>query len=237
MSFCYKKNHYAVNNLSLSVEKGKMTGILGPNGAGKSTLLNSIIGSIRPDGDIQIDCERNKITYIPQKKHIDWNFPVSVIDVVLMAFFATKRPFWKSFSKDDYRKAEGTLKQVGLFNERNKSIDQLSGGQQQKVFIARALLQNGDIVILDEPFVGIDATSQNMIVDILHMWRDAGKTILVVHHDFISAARYFDSIILLNKEVIAHGTPKEVFALDNLKRGYGMGEEEYSTLIKTVQFV
>jgi len=225
LSVSYYGNR-ALSDVSLAIEKGKLVGIVGPNGAGKSTLIKAILGLVPKDrGDIKIEGKpvkemRKKVAYVPQRSAIDWDFPITVIETVLIGTYPSvgmiKRP-----GKKERELAKACLEQVGMRAFEDRQIGELSGGQQQRVFMARALAQQAELFLLDEPFVGIDVTSEEVIVRILKELRDEGRTIAVVHHDLSKAEHYFDELILLNNELIASGPVKEVFTPTTVARAYG----------------
>lgn len=215
-----------LHNIGFTIPEGRSVGIIGPNGAGKSTLLKSILNLISIDkGEISIlgaslKEVRKRIAYVPQRSTIDWDFPITVKDTVLIGTYPTmgvlKRP-----GKKEKEWALKCLEKVDMIEFQDRQIGELSGGQQQRVFLARALAQRADLFLLDEPFVGIDVTSEEMIVKILKELRDEGKTILVVHHDLNKAEKYFDELLLLNKELIAAGSVKEVYTPRTIAQAYG----------------
>jgi len=215
-----------LDNVSFSVPQGVMLAIIGPNGAGKTTLIKSILGLIKPvSGEIFILGEpaqkvMNKVAYIPQKSSIDWDFPTTVFDMVLMGCYGRLGLFARP-GKDEKNKAWQALEKVGLQDYAQRPIGKLSGGQQQRVFVARALLQDAQIYFLDEPLVGIDAITEKIIISLFKQLRDAGKTIIVVHHDLQTAPTYFDWALLLNKQCIACGPINEVFSKQHIASAYG----------------
>lgn len=215
----------ALKNISLSVDEGKLVGIIGPNGAGKSTLLKVLLNLIKKDkGDIQVLGHpvkemRTRVAYVPQRSDIDWDFPITVFDTVLLGTYPNLGVF-KRPKKEDKSWALECLEKVGIAEYRNRQIGELSGGQQQRVFLARALAQKPEMYFLDEPFVGVDVTSEEKIIGILKELRDAGKTVIVVHHDLSKASDYFDELILLNKELIEYGVVEKVFQPDVIRRAY-----------------
>lgn len=214
-----------VQDVSFSFKSGNLIGIIGPNGAGKSTLLKAMLGLIPKDsGDISIDHKslnewRKKIAYVPQKSVIDWDFPITVRDTVLLGTYP-KLGLFKIPLKNEKKLANDCLKKVGMQSFKERQISELSGGQQQRVFLARALAQNAEIFFLDEPFVGIDVASEQMIIDILHQLRDEGKTIFIVHHDLAKVEQLFDKLILLNKKLIGAGSVHDVMLRDKLSDAY-----------------
>ncbi len=215
-----------LQDVGFTITEGTSVGVIGPNGAGKSTLLKVLLNLIPKDkGDITILGStlkevRKRIAYVPQRSTIDWDFPITVKDTVLIGTYPTigvlKRP-----GRKEKELALKCLEKVDMVEFQNRQIGELSGGQQQRVFLARALAQQADLFLLDEPFVGIDVTSEEMIVNILKELRDEGKTIIVVHHDLNKAEKYFDELLLLNKELIAKGSVKEVFTPRTIARAYG----------------
>ncbi|WP_139367512.1 metal ABC transporter ATP-binding protein [Bacillus alkalicellulosilyticus] len=221
----YYDNFKAIENISFTSEAGNLIGVIGPNGAGKSTMLKAILGLERSIADQvtifdkPIKKVRKQIAYVPQRNEIDWDFPVLVEDVVMMGRFV-HIPWFKRPSNIDKEVVLTSLEKVGMEDFRKKQIGELSGGQQQRVFIARALAQEADLFFLDEPFVGIDITSEEIIVDILKDLKENHKTVFVVHHDLSKVEQYFDQIMLVNKELIAYGNVKDTFTLDLLGKTY-----------------
>lgn len=222
----------ALNSISLDISEGKIVGIIGPNGAGKSTLLKAILDILPHEGNVFIDQVNiktvlKKVAYVEQKSDIDTTFPIKVKEVVSMGTYPQLRIFQK-LSAIQWSVAREALTKVGLTNFSNRQIGTLSGGQFQRVLLARCLSQKADYILLDEPFVGIDLVSEKIIMDILVNLKKEGKTILVVHHDLNKVKEYFDDLIILNKKLIAYGDVSDVFTGENLKEAYGdsvfMGE-------------
>ncbi|MBU9712086.1 metal ABC transporter ATP-binding protein [Bacillus tamaricis] len=214
----------ALKDVSFSVNRGSIVGVIGPNGAGKSTLMKAMLGLERSKGTVSFFDQpikeiRKNIAYVPQRNTIDWDFPVRVLDVVLMGRYM-HIPWFMFTRKADKLRAMVALKKVGMEEFANRQIGELSGGQQQRVFIARALSQDSDLFFLDEPFVGIDVKSEEIIVNLLHELRNQGKTIFVIHHDLSKVEKYFDQLVLLNQELIHAGNVKDVYSAENLKRAY-----------------
>lgn len=213
-------------DIDLSLPLGKVVGIMGPNGAGKSTLLKAIMGLVPSDSGYvklfgkSLDEVRKQVSYVPQKESIDWDFPVSVLDVVVMGRYARLGLFQRP-RRQDREKALMCLREVDMEALANRQIGQLSGGQQQRVLLARALAQEAELYMMDEPFVGIDITTEKMIMHLLRTMALEGKTIIAVHHDLQSAADYFDWSILLNMRAIAAGPTKDVLTPDRLQEAYG----------------
>lgn len=213
-------------DIDLKIPQGVLMAIIGPNGAGKSTLIKSIMGLVDPlAGTILIDgkdfkSQKKKIAYVPQRGSVDWDFPTKVLDVVMMGTYGklgwVKRPGKKE--KDQALKA---LEKVGMIDFYNRQISQLSGGQQQRVFLARALVQDAEMYFMDEPFQGIDATTELAIIALLKELKNQGKTVIVVHHDLDTVPEYFNWVLLLNIQVIACGPMETTFTTENLKKTYG----------------
>lgn len=213
-------------DLNFSIPMGKLVGIIGPNGAGKSTLLKALLGIVKPlSGQVAFLGKpykkiRRSIAYVPQRSAVDWDFPITVFDVVLMGRFG-KRGLFKRIKQSDKEAVLRTLDMVGLSCFAHRQIGELSGGQQQRVFIARALAQEADVYLMDEPFAGVDMATEKVIVSIFDELRAKGKTLFVVHHDLNSVDQYFDWAILLNTSLIACGPVDEVFHKEMLLKTYG----------------
>jgi manganese/zinc/iron transport system ATP- binding protein len=213
-------------DIDLEVPSGLLMAIVGPNGAGKTTLIKSILGLIQPAaGQVLIYGkpyleQRHLVGYVPQRGSVDWDFPTNVKDVVMMGRYRSlgwlRRP-----GRAEEAKALDALEKVGMSDYANRQISQLSGGQQQRVFLARALVQDAQVYFMDEPFQGVDATTERAIVGLLQDLRRAGKTVVVVHHDLQTVAEYFDWVALLNVRRIASGPVEEVFNEHNLRLAYG----------------
>ncbi len=212
--------------IDIAVPEGNLVGIVGPNGAGKSTLIKAIMGIIpKASGWVEVfgesfDKNPTRIGYVPQRESVDWDFPVNVMDVVLMGRYG-KLGLFKRPSHADREMAQGCLEQVGMLPFANRQIANLSGGQQQRVFLARALAQEADLYLMDEPFAGVDAATEAAIVTLLQKLRERGKTVLVVHHDLSTAQEYFDMLLLLNMRVVAFGATEEVYTMELLQKTYG----------------
>lgn len=216
----------ALWGIDFELPEGKLVGIIGPNGAGKSTMIKAMMdlnsldsGYVKLFGK-NINEVRDRVAYVPQRGSVDWDFPASVLDVVLMGRYG-KKGLFKRINKADKAMAMECLEKVNMQQYINRQISQLSGGQQQRVFIARSLAQEADLYFMDEPFAGIDATTEKTIFDLLLKMRAEGKTILVVHHDLQSAYEYFDWIILLNTQLIASGPKEKIFVPEFLQKTYG----------------
>jgi manganese/zinc/iron transport system ATP- binding protein len=204
----------------------KLIAIVGPNGAGKSTLIKACLGLTRKaSGQVEFwgrsyRRQRRKVGYVPQRESVDWDFPVSALDVVCMGLYR-KIGWLKPVSRKYKDIALDCLEQVGMGSYAQRQISQLSGGQQQRVFLARALAQGADLYFMDEPFVGVDAATERSIISVLRRLREAGKTVIVVHHDLPTVPEYFDEVMLLNMRVVAAGPVSEVFTTENLQKTYG----------------
>ena len=213
-------------NVEVSVPCSVMTAIVGPNGAGKSTLLKAVLDIVpKLSGTASIlgkpiaQC-RNQVGYVPQRTSVDWDFPTTVFDLVQMGTYGRlgwiRRPGKKE--RDESWRA---LELVEMTDFANRQIGELSGGQQQRAFLARAFVQDAPVYFLDEPFAGVDAKTEKAIVAILHNLRQAGKTLIVVHHDLSTVCDYFDEVILLNREIVGCGPVAETFHRDLVETTYG----------------
>jgi manganese/zinc/iron transport system ATP- binding protein len=223
VSYAKKPVLYGVD---VQVPQGALVGIIGPNGAGKSTMIRAIMGLtplsggwVRIFGE-SFENNRQRVGYVPQREQVDWDFPVNVMDVVLMGRYG-RRGWLRRVTKEDKKIAEESLDKVGMLPFRNRQIANLSGGQQQRVFLARALAQQSDLYLMDEPFAGVDATTERAIMTLLQDLQSEGKTILVVHHDLTTAKEYFDHLLLLNMRLIAFGKTQDAFTVEQLQKTYG----------------
>ena len=215
----------ALEPLSLTIKEPTITGIIGPNGAGKSTLLKGMLGIIDHQGQTLLDQKPlqnslQRVAYVEQKINIDYHFPIKVKECVSLGLYPQFKLF-QGLKNSHWDKVTEALKIVGLEDLAERQISQMSGGQFQRVLIARCLVQDADYILLDEPFVGIDSVSEEIIMNTLRDLKKAGKTVLIVHHDLGKVAHYFDQVLLLNKELIAFGPTKETFTQANLKQAYG----------------
>ncbi|WP_117237075.1 metal ABC transporter ATP-binding protein [Thermus sediminis] len=212
-------------DVDLALPPGTLLAIVGPNGAGKTTLLQAILGLIRPvTGQVRIygepvERQRRRISYIPQRNSVDWDFPISVLDLVLMGTYG-RLGWFRRPGRWERERAMQALEQVGLSHLGDRQIGKLSGGQQQRAFLARALVQEAEIYLMDEPFQGVDALTEEVIVKLLQGLRDQGKTVAVVHHDLQTVPIYFDWVLLLNVRPIAFGPVAQVFTEENLRATY-----------------
>lgn len=215
-------------DVGFTIPQGLIVGVIGPNGAGKSTLFKAMLGIVRPvTGEISflgkpLSKMRQKIAYVPQRASVDWDFPITVEELVLMGSY-NRLTWFQRPSAQDRQAALKAMEMVDILEFRHHQIGELSGGQQQRAFLARALLQKADLYFMDEPFSGIDATTEKSIIQILHHLKSEGKTVFVIHHDLHNVQEYFDWILLLNTCVIACGPVAEVFTQENISRTYGQG--------------
>jgi manganese/zinc/iron transport system ATP- binding protein len=215
-----------LQDIDLVIPKGQLCAIIGPNGAGKSTLIKASLGliptasgSVRFFGANYAD-QRRRVGYVPQRASVDWDFPTTAIDVVMMGTYG-KLGWFRRPGKAERQRALDALEQVRMAEFAERQISQLSGGQQQRVFLARALAQDAELYFMDEPFVGVDAVTEEAIIDLLKALRAKGKTVIAVHHDLDSAPDYFDWLVLLNVRLIASGPFSTTFTSDNLRSTYG----------------
>ena len=216
----------ALWNIDFDLPEKQVIGIMGPNGSGKSTLLKSIMGVVTPTSgftkvyDQSLNDVRDRVSYVPQRQDIDWDFPASVWEIVAMGRYQ-KRGLFKKLSSEDKDIITDSLEKVNMLGYAKRQISQLSGGQQQRVFLARAIAQQGDLFLMDEPFAGVDIATEEMIISLLKDMKDAGKTLVIVHHDLHTAQSYFDHLVLLNTRLIASGPTEEVFTDQMLTDTYG----------------
>lgn len=226
-------------DVDFELPTGKIIGIIGPNGSGKTTLLKTIMGLIDAASgfvkifDKPLNAIREQVAYVPQRESVDWDFPSSVYDVVMMGRYRSKNLF-KRATQADKEIVLDAIEKVNLTKFKDRQISQLSGGQQQRVFIARALAQQANLYLMDEPFVGVDAATENSILTLLQEMRSAGKTVIIIHHDLQTVSDYFDYLVLLNNRLIAKGSPMEVLTKENLSNAYG---GQLTLLSKVVQLI
>ncbi|MFD3260317.1 metal ABC transporter ATP-binding protein [Paenibacillus lentus] len=225
LTVAYQKKP-VLRSVSFQIPSGKLIGVLGPNGAGKSTLLKAVLGLLpKVDGEVMIygkpyEEQRKLVGYVPQRESVDWDFPTNALDVVMMGRYGHLGWFRRP-GAEERRIALDCLNKVGMADYASRQISQLSGGQQQRVFLARALAQNAQLYFMDEPFAGVDATTEKAIIGLLHELKEQGKTVLVVHHDLSTVKEYFDHVILLNGELVAEGPAEDTFTPQNLQKTYG----------------
>jgi len=215
-----------LTDVSFTIPEGKTIAIVGPNGAGKSTLLKGIMG-LAPsiEGSVKffgepLENKRLSTAYVPQREEIDWDFPINVMDVVLMGRHGHLK-LWQRPSEIDRKIAEKALKDLQMWDFRDRQISQLSGGLQQRVFLARALAQQANLYLMDEPFAGVDVATEKAIIELFKNLKAQGKTIICVHHDLNTVGEYFDWIIFINARLVAYGPAKDVLTNDNLNKTYG----------------
>ncbi len=213
-------------DVDVKIPEATLTGVVGPNGAGKSTMIKAALGLLPlSSGWVKfygqpLSKARRRVGYVPQRESVDWDFPVTARDVVLMGRYR-KLGWIRRPGKEDREAAGQAMERLGVIDLAGRQISNLSGGQQQRVFLARALVQNADIYFMDEPFVGVDVSTEKAIITLLNKLRDEGKTVIVVHHDLNTIKEYFDRLILLNMRIVAAGRTDEVFTAELMKKTYG----------------
>ena len=221
----YAMQPHVLKDCNATIEGPTITGIIGPNGAGKSTLLKAILGLIQSSGEILIDGEPakkvlQKIAYVEQKSQIDFTFPITIRECVVLGRTVKKKPLQR-LTKEDWEKVDTAIEEVGLTDLASRQIGALSGGQFQRVLLARCMVQEAQYIFLDEPFVGIDMLSEKVIMTILRKWKEEGKTILMVNHDLSKVKEYFDQVILVKHAIVASGKTEDVFIKKYLDDVYG----------------
>ncbi len=227
----------ALLDVSVQIESDQLVGVIGPNGAGKSTFIKAVLGFVKPDlGTVQINGKsaqkaKGEVAYVPQRGAVDWDFPITVQEVVLMGRYQ-QIPWYTTPRSKDYDAAFAALEMVRMQDFAERQIGELSGGQQQRVFLGRALAQGSDILLLDEPFAGVDAATERAILDVLERAKQNGKTLVVVHHDLSTAAEYFDKLILIKQRMYAFGTPQMVLNEELLSNVYEGRLRIFSDIIK-----
>lgn len=225
LSVAYHKKP-VLRDVSFEAPEGKLIGVVGPNGAGKSTLIKAALGLIpRLEGEVRFFGNsyadaRKLVGYVPQRESVDWDFPTSALDVVMMGRYGHLGWFRRPGAKERAIALE-CLDKVGMADFAGRQISQLSGGQQQRVFLARALAQDASLYFMDEPFAAVDAATEKAIITLLHELKAEGKTVLVVHHDLSTVKEYFDWVLLLNEVVVAAGPVETTFTAENLHAAYG----------------
>jgi ABC-type Mn2+/Zn2+ transport system ATPase subunit len=210
---------YALEKVSFDVQAGERVAVVGPNGAGKSTLFKAMVGLLQPKGG-SVQTDGAELAYVTQRSAVDWSFPVTVHDVVMMGRIG--KMGWLRWQRPvDRQVVRRCLAQVGMLDLADRQIGELSGGQQQRVFIARALAQEATILLMDEPFTGVDASAQEAILEILERLHQQGVTVLVSTHDLNLAVEWFDRLALLNGRLVAYGPPREAVTPESLSAAYG----------------
>ena len=210
-------------DIDVAVRPGDFLGVVGPSGSGKSTLLKAMAGAVRPVAGRIVRPRSTAIGYVPQVETVNWFFPVTVREAVLMARIGGRRVPWSS--KDDVRQADRVLERLGLGELSNRHIRELSGGQQQRVFVARALLRRPDLLLLDEPTSGVDVRTRHDVMHLIHELHHEGIAIVLTTHDLNGIASHLPQVVCLNREVIAVGRPRQVITSDVLERTYGAAME------------
>ena len=228
VSVAYSNGHRALHDASFQLQGGTICALVGVNGSGKSTLFKSIMGFIRPDrGAVRINgrpvrdaLRENLVAYVPQSEEVDWQFPVNVTDVAMMGRYGTMN-FLRIPRAADKVAVEESLRRVSMWDFRDRQIGELSGGQKKRVFLARALAQGARIILLDEPFTGVDVKTEEAIIALLRELREAGCIILVSTHNLGSVPEFCDQVVLINRTVLAYGPTVEVFTEQNLTKAFG----------------
>ncbi len=224
----YRNGHTALRDASFAIPTGTITALVGVNGSGKSTLFKSIMGFVPlAAGKVEIlgmpaarALKQNAVAYVPQSEDVDWNFPVLVEDVVMMGRYGHMN-FLRMTRPVDREAVDAALERVGMSDYRKRQIGELSGGQKKRVFLARALAQEGRLILLDEPFTGVDVRTEEAIIELLQALRAEGRVMLVSTHNLGSVPRFCDRTVLINRTVLAHGQTSEVFTQDNLEKTFG----------------
>lgn len=236
----YSNGHTALHDVSFRLEGGTICALLGVNGSGKSTLFKSIMGLVKPQGAIEV-CQmpvnqalkQNLIAYVPQSEEVDWQFPVSVYDVVMMGRYGYMN-FFRMPKAQDKQKVLDAMERVNIAHLRDRQIGELSGGQKKRVFLARALAQESQIILLDEPFTGVDVGTENAIIELLKQLRSEGHLILVSTHNLSTVPSFCDQAVMINRTLLAAGTIASTFTPENLERVFG-GVLRYKHLIQETE--
>ncbi len=224
----YRNGNTALRHASFAIPRGTVTALVGVNGAGKSTLFKSIMGFVpAASGEIRLlgmtvpeALRRNLVAYVPQSEDVDWAFPVLVEDVVMMGRYG-KMGFLRIPARSDHAAVEAALRRVNMWEYRHRQIGELSGGQKKRVFLARALAQDGQVILLDEPFTGVDVQTEEQIIRLLGELRDEGRVMLVSTHNLGSVPEFCDRVVLVKGTVLAYGPTEETFTRTNLERAFG----------------
>ncbi|AGT08688.1 manganese/iron ABC transporter ATP-binding protein [Paracoccus aminophilus] len=228
LTVTYRNGHTALRDASFEVPRGSITALVGVNGAGKSTLFKALMGFVpAARGSVSVlgmsvpeAQKKNLIAYVPQSEEVDWSFPVLVEDVVMMGRYG-QMGFFRHPRRIDHEAVSDALARVGMSEFRKRQIGELSGGQKKRVFLARSLAQGGQVILLDEPFTGVDVKTETAIIDLLREMRDEGRVMLVSTHDLGSVPEFCDRVVLVKGTVLASGPTSEVFTPDNLRLAFG----------------
>ncbi len=242
VSVTYPNGHQALSDASFQLGAGTICALVGVNGSGKSTLFKSIMGFVKPTaGIVRINglpvkesLKQHAVAYVPQSEEVDWQFPVSVWDVVMMGRYGAMN-FMRIPRASDKSKVEESLKRVSMWEFRDRQIGELSGGQKKRVFLARALAQGGRVILLDEPFTGVDVKTEDAIINLLHELKDAGCIIFVSTHNLGSVPEFCDQVVLINRTVLAYGATADVFTAQNLAKAFGGVLREFQFDQSTIQ--
>ncbi|MFA9499325.1 metal ABC transporter ATP-binding protein [Mannheimia sp. E30BD] len=228
LSVRYNNGHIALHDVSFHLENGTICALIGVNGGGKSTLFKSLMGLVKPlTGSVKLSqlpiskaLKQNLVSYVPQSEEVDWQFPVSVYDVVMMGRYGYMN-FLRIPREIDKQKAEQAMERVGVLHLKERQIGELSGGQKKRVFLARALAQESKIILLDEPFTGVDVKTENAIVELLKQLKEEGHLILVSTHNLASVPSFCDQVLMINRTLLASGKTEETFNNQNLEKVFG----------------
>ncbi len=242
VTVAYPNGHQALNDASFRLGAGTICALVGVNGSGKSTLFKSIMGFVNPTaGHVRINgmpakesLKKHLVAYVPQSEDVDWQFPVSVWDVVMMGRYGAMN-FMRIPRAADKHLVEESLRRVSMWEIRDRQIGELSGGQKKRVFLARALAQGGRVILLDEPFTGVDVKTEEAIIALLHEMRKSGAIILVSTHNLGSVPEFCDQVVLINRTVLAYGPTAEVFTAQNLAAAFGGVLREFQFESSTIQ--
>jgi manganese/iron transport system ATP-binding protein len=242
VTVAYPNGHTALRDASFQLRSGTIAALVGVNGSGKSTLFKTLMGFVKPvsgsiriaGGTVEQARKLKLVAYVPQTEEVDWTFPVSVWDVVMMGRYGHMN-FLRITNAEDKRMVNESLARVGMTEFKDRQIGELSGGQKKRVFLARALAQNGQIILLDEPFTGVDVTTEEAIITLLRSLRDEGRIILVSTHNLGSVPEFCDHVVLVNRTVLASGPLEDVFTEDNLNRAFGGVLRQFHFESSTIQ--
>ncbi|MFM2177655.1 MAG: hypothetical protein RL015_1753 [Verrucomicrobiota bacterium] len=242
VTVAYPNGHTALRDASFQLRSGTIAALVGVNGSGKSTLFKTLMGFVKPvsgsiriaGGTVEQARKLKLVAYVPQTEEVDWTFPVSVWDVVMMGRYGHMN-FLRIANAEDKRMVNESLARVGMTEFKDRQIGELSGGQKKRVFLARALAQNGQIILLDEPFTGVDVTTEEAIITLLRSLRDEGRIILVSTHNLGSVPEFCDHVVLVNRTVLASGPLEDVFTEDNLNRAFGGVLRQFHFESSTIQ--